>query len=163
MPIYIIMYTDTSVYLGIEVSERLMESIFTPNEIMPYGHHGYDFIYNGKKIDVKSSATYDKYGYWILRINKNTIADTFLFIVFDNPININPMHLWEIPREDVNHLTDIKIQDTNIYKWNKYELSLDDVINKCDDLKQQLNKLHVSHECRKTIQPIRIPSYYLNY
>ena len=80
-------------YLGIFVAEGVLHNVFVNVERMPYGHKGYDFICSkGMKIDVKSGCITNR-GAWAFTINKNTIADYFLCLAFDNRDDLNPMHM----------------------------------------------------------------------
>ncbi len=97
-------YTDNkkcSSYLGVGIAERVLSHVFKNVELMPMSNPGYDFICNhGKKIDVKSSCRYFHIGRsdsWMFTINKNTSADYFLCIAFDDREHLNPEHVWLIP------------------------------------------------------------------
>lgn len=123
-------------YLGCYVAEQLLIKIFKNVQRMPYGNHGFDIICNRDlKIDIKSSATGNQ-GSWQFLIRKNTIADYFLCIAFEDREDLNPIHLWLIPGKDINYLTIIAISKRNITKWSKYEQPLDKVIKCCDEMKE---------------------------
>jgi len=127
---------SSPVYLG-SVAETILSNIYTDVRVMPCGNHGYDVICNRDfKIDIKSSATGDKLGYWQFRINKNQIADHFLCIAFNNRDDLyNPVHLWMIPADKVNHLTGLSISKGTLYKWQQYELSIDKLVACCDTIR----------------------------
>lgn len=127
---------ECSNYLGIVIAEQMLSKIFKNIQIMPYSNHGFDIICNhNKKIDIKSSATGYK-GYWSFAINKNQVADYFLCIAFDNRDDLNPVHLWLIPGNVINHLILAQISKSTLEKWSKYEQPLDKVIVCCDQMKQ---------------------------
>lgn len=126
---------NCSQYLGCYIAEQILSKIFKDVKVMPLNNHGYDIICNqDKKIDIKSSAT----GYkskWMFNIKKNIIADYFLLIAFDNRNDLNPVHLWLIPGEDINYLAGIEIRKDRLAKWIKYEQPLDRVVVCCDKMK----------------------------
>ena len=125
-----------SLFLGVHVAERVLSKVFKDVKIMPRNNPGYDFICNkGKKIDVKSSTRRHAYGGWAFTINKNTVADFFLCIAFDDRDNLNPQHLWLLPSDLINHLFGIKITDRTIEKWNEYKLDVENVIECCEEIK----------------------------
>ena len=127
--------TDSSVYLGIYIAERVLSNYFENIQRMPANFRGYDFICkNGHKIDVKS-AVVGKNKTWEFAFAKNKIADYFLCLAFDNRHNLNPQHLWLIPGRDVNNITGTSIGPSTLGKWEKYHVPLDKVINACDALK----------------------------
>ena len=124
-----------TLYLGVFVAERVLSRVFKDVIKMPARNPGYDFICNkGKKIDVKSS-TMSKGGRWSFHINKNTLADYFLCLSFDNRNDLNPIHMWLIPGRDVNVFSGISTTTKNINKWDEYKLNIDKVSDCCDILK----------------------------
>ena len=123
-------------YLGITVAERLVHEYFDDPIHMPNGHQGYDFICkNGFKIDVKSSCIQKPHNNWLFHINKNTIADYFLCIAFDNRTDLNVKHVWKFPGRVVNHRVTISSVPSNISKWAKFEQSSESIRHCCDVLK----------------------------
>jgi hypothetical protein len=131
-----------SKYLGCHVAERVLEHVFKNIQTMPANNPGYDFICNkGKKIDVKASCEYQP-----IRgkprvqfiIKKNTIADYFLCLVFDNRNDLNPTHAWLIPGKHVNYLHTLGIAMTNIDKFKEYEIDLTKICKCCDKLKGEV-------------------------
>jgi hypothetical protein len=127
---------ECSSWLGCHIGERVLSNLFNDVQVMPPQNHGYDIICNrGKLIDIKSSATGDKRGYWQFAINHNTTADEFVLIAFDSREKLNIVHLWLIPGRLVNHLTSMRIYKTTIDKWTDYELPIDKAIIYCDQLK----------------------------
>lgn len=121
-----------SSYLGVHVAERMLSKVFKNTIRMPYGHKGYDFICNkGMKIDVKS-AVIGRRGRWEFKLKKNSIADYFLILTFDNRKDLNPLHMWLIPGNKVNHLESIATSQNNIHKWDEYKLDMINVIDCCD-------------------------------
>lgn len=127
---------DSGVYLGVVIAETLLVKLFKNVQRMPIGNHGYDFICgNGYKIDSKSSATGDKNGSWQFGIKKNTIADYFICIAWDNRKSFNLTHIWLIPGKDINHLSGILISKSTIHKWTKYEQPIDKYIECCNNMR----------------------------
>lgn len=131
---------DCALFLGVHVAERVLSKVFKDVKRMRNGNKGFDFKCNkGKKIDVKSSTLkYRKNSlkYWIFTINKNTTADYFLCLAFDNRKDLNPMHIWLIPGEVLNHLSSATISKSTIPKWKKYEKDVSEVVNCCDTMKK---------------------------
>ena len=128
-----------SAFLGVHVAERVLRNAFKEVEQMPYGNRGYDFICNrGKKIDVKSSALHKREkqaDHWQFIIKKNTTADYFMCLAFDNRDDLNPLHIWMIPGNTVNDKTGISITKSTIDKWDEYRIPIDKTITCCDKLK----------------------------
>jgi len=135
--------TDCSGFLGVHIAERVLSHYFEDITRMPYGNVGYDFICKkGYKIDAKSSClgeTKDKVRSprWTFAINKNTIADYFILLAFDNRDNLEPQHVWLVPGEKINNRVLIGIANTPkvIEKWKIYEKPLDKVVECCNVLK----------------------------
>lgn len=126
---------DCNLYLGCIV-EELLARTYKDVKIMPFGNRGFDIICNQDfKIDIKSSALGNKYGYWIFSIVKNQIADYFLCIAFESRDDLIPVHVWLIPGKDVNNNVTISISKTTLTKWSKYEQPLDRVLKCCDEMK----------------------------
>ena len=130
--------TDSPVWLGIHIAERVLSKYFENVIRMPYGNPGYDYICSkGYKIDVKCSCLshgnknfYLPSGRWIFGINNNQIADYFLCLAFDNREDLNPMHIWLIPGNIISNKRLMTIGNTSISfgKWSSYERSLDKVV-----------------------------------
>ena len=94
---------------------------------MPHGHPKYDYLCSqGYKIDVKSATTYyyeKKNAYrWMFKISKNTEADYFLCVAYDNRENLNIIKMWMIPGVAINHLGQLSISPGSFDKWKQYEL-----------------------------------------
>jgi hypothetical protein len=130
-----------AVYLGVHVAEKMLSKIFKDVETMPYGNPGYDFICNkGKKIDVKAacmSKNSSGNNTWWFNINRNTVPDHFLFIVFDNRENLNPLHIWLVPADELNHLVNTSISESTVHKWDRYIVNVDEAIKYCDKIKEE--------------------------
>lgn len=127
---------ECSQYLGIHVAERILSKMFKDVEVMPTHNEGYDFICNkGKKIDVKA-ACLRKDGVWHFNIRRNTIADYFLCIAFDNRKDLNPLHLWLVPGNEINHLTGTSITESTLNKWSEYGLEIGKVVECCNSMKE---------------------------
>ena len=125
-----------SLFLGCHVAETLLSKVFKNVQRMPNGNPGYDFICNRNyMVDVKSSATGDNDGRWSFHITKNIVADYFLCLAFDNRDDLNPIYLWLMPSDVINHFVTLVIRKSDIYKWKQYELQIDDVISCCDKMK----------------------------
>lgn len=127
-------------YLGVHVAERVINHTFRNVERMPYGNVGFDF-YCAKeyKIDVKSSCE-DRLGSWHYSIKKNTIADFFLLLAFDNRIDVTPLHGWVIDGNVLNHLQSTSISKNTITKWTEYKIDLTDILKCCDEMKGVINE-----------------------
>lgn len=127
---------DCSSYLGCIISEDILSKVFKDVIRMPYGNIGFDFLCaKNKKIDVKSSVchiTSGKSDHWNFGFNKNKIADYFLCIAFDNRKDLNPLYMWLLPSELVNHLTGTSISLVTISKWDAYRYPIDNVIKCCN-------------------------------
>lgn len=130
-------------YLGVHVAERVLSHVFKNVKRMPPNHKGYDFkCGQGYMIDIKSSCRYieekcsDR---WHFTINKNSIADYFLCLAFDNRESLNPEYIWLIPGKDVNDKTGIGISETTLFKWDCYKLDkLKDVISCCNIIRSMI-------------------------
>lgn len=122
-------------FLGIHIAERVLRNVFRDVKQMPYGNPGFDFICNrGKKIDVKSSCINDRDD-WGFNIDRNTIADYFLCIAFDNRESLTPLHLWLLPSNVISHLVVFTVRPSTIQKWDKYRSSIDKVLTCCNVLR----------------------------
>ncbi|MCJ7616530.1 MAG: hypothetical protein MUO43_08345 [Desulfobacterales bacterium] len=133
-----------SMYLGVVIAEQLCEHLFNDIERMPFGHPGYDFICNrNMKIDVKSGCitlSNKKNKGWEFHIGKNTTADYFLIVAFDNRVNQEPQHLWLIPGLVLNHLKgNAKICPSTIDKWDEYMQPIGPAIACCNAIKKNNN------------------------
>lgn len=136
--------TSCSSFLGVHIAEGLLNNFFK-NEVerMPYGNSGYDFICGkGYKVDVKSSCIRQQrqngrkntHVCWGFGIRKNTIAEYFICIAFDNREDLNVLHAWMIPGEDVNNKTGISISPNTINKWIHYEIDSTSISDCCNAL-----------------------------
>lgn len=126
-----------STYLGVHVAERVLANVFKDVNRMPLNYPGYDFICNhGKKIDVKSSCKTKTKQRWEFNTNKNTTADYFLCIAFDNRRSLTPLHLWLIPGKIINHQTKSTISLKTIHKWDAYTIDISKTIECCDAIKK---------------------------
>ena len=128
-------------YLGIVIAERLCRHLFKDVEIMPMHNPEFDIICNkGKKIDVKSASvtlSNGKYPHWQFHIDLNKIPDFFILIAFDNRTDLNPLHLWMIPGNILNHLSGIAIPPSTIHKWNKWKRDIKDAQLCCNEIKAE--------------------------
>lgn len=139
---------ECPVYLGVYVAEKVLSKFFDNIIIMPYGNPGYDYICDkGYKIDVKSSCLHihNREKYWLFCIDRNTIADYFLCLAFDDRESLKPQHIWLIPGNIVNCRLRFGIYNTlsSLSKWLIYEKPLDKVINYCVELKQDTSEVIV--------------------
>lgn len=124
-----------SSFLGVHIAERVLSKVFKNVQTMPYGHKGFDFICGkGYKVDVKSRCASKRDNNWCFDIRKNTIADYFLMLAFDNREDLNPLYMWLIPGDVVNHLKSVTISVSTLNKWNEYKLDIDKVIKYCKDV-----------------------------
>ena len=136
---------ESPAFLGCYVAENVLSKVFKDVKSMPFNNPGYDFVCNhGKKIDVKSGCTvkrtlqsWQKKGAptWKFTINKNTVADYFLCLAFDDREKLTPLYMWLIPGNEINHLTAVTISMETLPKWEKYELSIDKVVKCCDHMR----------------------------
>lgn len=125
-----------SAYLGIHIAERVLAKTFKDVEVMPPNNKGYDFICNkGKKIDVKSACFGQRGISWTFSIKRNTVADYFLCIAFDNRDDLNPLYVWLIPGDKVNHVISTTISESTINKWSEHVIDIDSVLKYCDIFK----------------------------
>ena len=133
---------DCGAYLGVVVAEKALSKFFDNITRMPYGNPGFDFLCGkGFKIDVKSSCLLKgKYLHWKFHIEKNRIADYFLFLAFnEDRNNLEPQHVWLIPGDIVNIQFDVTIsnKEKSLSKWSKYEKPLDKVIACCNQMREE--------------------------
>lgn len=136
---------DCAAFLGVHIAERALTHVFEDVERMPFGNPGYDFICKrGYKIDVKSacirSASRGRAPNWMFNIYRNKAADFFLCIAFDDRDNLNPMHVWLIPGEQINHLTGLGITEApkSLEKWRKFERPIDKAVFACDRMRTEV-------------------------
>ena len=126
-------------YLGIVIGERLVRHLFNNVEVMPFGNLKFDFICNrGKKIDVKTKCMYKRENgniRWKFQIKKNKIADFFILVAFDNRNDLNPLHLWMIPGNEINHQNSLSISVSTIHKWDKWKRDINDAQICCAEMK----------------------------
>lgn len=125
----------SSNYLGCTIAEKVLSKVFKDVEVMKVGNPGFDFFCNkGKKIDVKSSCI-KKNGSWLFHIDRNTIANFFLCIAFDNRESLTPLHLWLIPSDEVKNKKTTSIRSGTIHKWDKYKQDISKTLQCCDKMK----------------------------
>lgn len=124
-------------YLGIHVAERVLSHVFKDVQVMPMHNPGYDVICNqGKMIDIKSSCQ-RKNGSWAFHIERNTTADFFLCLAFDNREDLNPLHVWLISGNNLNHLTTAAISEDAIHKWDEHRLDISKIYECCDAMRAE--------------------------
>ena len=129
---------ECSAFLGIHIAEKVLSKVFKDVKIMPNNNPGFDFRCNhGKTIDVKS-ACINIQGGWGFKIKRNTIVDYFLCIAFDNRENLNPLHVWLLPGNLINHLISTSICKSTLSKWDKYKLDIAKTIACCDNMKGEI-------------------------
>lgn len=127
---------DCPMFLGVHVAERVLSHVFKDVEVMPMNHPGYDFICaRDKRIDIKSACFLGKPPHWHFNIFRNTTADYFLCLAFDNREDLNPLHAWLLPGEKFNHLMNASIRPSTTYKWNKYQLDISKINGCCDSMR----------------------------
>lgn len=94
------MNKSCSSYLGVYIAEGILPELFEKPTMMPYGNKGFDAICkNGFKIEVKSACiqvTREIYESWKFPVRRNRCADYFMFIAFDNRVDLNVRHIWLI-------------------------------------------------------------------
>lgn len=141
---------NCSSYLGVVIAERLCRHIFKDVTVMPNCNVGYDIICGkGKKIDVKSGCITmnNKYPVWEFAIKKNKIADYFICIAFDNRIDLNPLHVWLIPGNEINQNMGVSIRQSTLYKWDKWAHNINDAKICCTELKNISDIKAESNKC----------------
>lgn len=127
---------QSSTYLGCNIAEKVLSKVFNNVEIMKPNNPGYDFICNkGKKIDVKSRCKGKNHNGWLFHINRNTIADFFLCIAFDNRESLTPLYLWLIPSNEVKGQKRLSIRSSTIHKWDEFKLDISKTLQCCDQIK----------------------------
>lgn len=133
-------------WLGIVIGERLCKYLFKDVEVMPNRNKGFDIICNkGKKIDVKTACVtlgHGKYPQWGFNISRNTVADFFILIAFDNRTDLNPLHLWMIPGKELNGQTGTQISPSTIHKWNEWKRNIEDAQFCCTEMKGEMNNYY---------------------
>ena len=130
---------NCSHFLGIHVAERVLSHVFKDVMRMPHNNPGYDFVCNkGKKIDVKSACMRGAGG-WAFDIRRNTTADYFLCLAFDNREDLTPLHVWLIPGSKFNRFKNASISISTINKWDEYQLDLSRISECCDTLRGTAN------------------------
>lgn len=131
---------DSSSYLGVYVSERVLSEYFDNIIKMPYGNPGYDFTCGrGFKIDVKSACLQYRRGHspcWIFKIKRNKIADYFLCLGFDDRDHLNPKKIWLIPGKEISHRATISIS-LGSHRLDQFERPIDKVVACCNVMKNQ--------------------------
>ena len=131
---------NSASYLGVYIAERALSRFFDNIQRMPICNRGFDFICGkGYKIDVKSSCRRIRNGRndsWLFHIGKNTIADYFLCLAFDNRDMLNPEHVWLIPSSEVNSNITLSIFEnpTSLAKYNRFERDLEKVNICCNEM-----------------------------
>lgn len=132
---------DCSLWLGCYVAETVLSKVFKNVERMPMHNPGYDFVCNqGKLVDVKCACENVQPNgitpQWAFSIKKNTTADYFLCLAFDDREHLNPIHAWLLPSAEVCHLTIVSISELSLDKWSEYEIDMDRIVACCDDMKR---------------------------
>ena len=126
---------DSPAFLGVYVNERLIRFHFNDVEVFPYGHPGFDFICNkNMKIDGKSSCL-RKDGRWLFDIGRNTTADYFLCVAYDDREHLNIAHVWLIPGNKVNGCQSISVSPSTVHKWDKYIYDIEGFSSCCNEMK----------------------------
>ena len=121
-------------YLGCTIAEKVLSNVFKDIKVMKPCNPGFDFICSKeKKVDVKSSCI-GKNG-WIFGIRRNTTADFFLCIAFDNRKSLIPLHLWLIPSSEVRDKVTVGIRPTTIHKWDEFRLDISKTLQCCDEMR----------------------------
>ena len=132
---------ECSSFLGIHITETILDRYFENITRMPNNNPGYDFICkNGFKIDAKSSCLQQgERGNprWKFTIRRNSIADYFICLGFDDREDLNPLHVWLIPKDVIGNRHSFNISDNPkiIVKWSKYERPLEKVLLCCDKMR----------------------------
>lgn len=137
---------DIGMYLGVVIAERILSHVFNHVVKMPHGNPGFDFICDkGYKVDVKSGCLHtrtDRDGYqrsrWKFRVGRNAIAQYFICLGFNDRESLEPIRMWLIPGEIVQHLDTICITNTpdTLKKWEKYERPVNKVAECCVEMRK---------------------------
>ena len=126
-------------WLG-NITEIILMNMFDHVDRMPFGNPGFDFICgNGYKIDAKGACFKKNTTRWTFGIDRNKTADYFLCLAFDNREDLNPLHVWLIPGNILNHLTATGISESTLDRWSEYEQPLDKVLMCCHTIKNKVN------------------------
>ena len=111
------------------VAEKMIAGAFKNIHRMPVSNPGYDYLQTktGKKIEVKSAT--QRNGGWIFQVKYNKTPDVFVFLAFDSIERLQPVRMWVVPGEKINHRATIHITNTDegLDKWHSYERSIDDL------------------------------------
>jgi hypothetical protein len=94
------------------LAEYGVSRIFKNIQGMFFTNRGYDFVCEtGEKIEVKASLLHidNKFTF---HIKYNDIADYFIFIGFDNVLDLNPLYMWMIKNREI--IRDVPINDNKI-------------------------------------------------
>jgi hypothetical protein len=128
---------ESSAYLGY-ISEIVLSSVFDNVERAPNNNPGWDFkCGKGKLIDAKAACLNKRGAGWQYSIRRNTIADYFLLLAFQDRKTLTPLHVWLVPGKLINHKTGITISRSllSLDLWKKYEMPLDKIEMKCDSIR----------------------------
>ncbi len=121
-----------SAYRGCYRAENFVFDYYGIDQIMPYGHHGYDCVYNGSKLEIKSSTPYirGKGRNWQFAIRENKIADIFVLVAYDDKSSTIPSHIWELPASLVNNKQCLSIacNPKNRTRFDIYEKPLTNIL-----------------------------------
>ena len=126
---------ECTLYLGVYRAEQALSQIYPDVVRMPMNNPNYDFICNkGKKVDSKCSCL-NKAGRWSFNIKRNTEADYFICLAFDNRDDLNPLHIWLLPGDKFNHLSGASLCPNTVDKWDEYRLKIGKVITGCNAMR----------------------------
>ncbi len=139
------------VWLGYYVAQRALGKIFDNIQMMPLKNPGFDIICGrGYKIEVKASCLYHykknkgnllPWRHWYFTIHKNRVADYFLLLAFGERENLEPLHVWLIPANELREKTGVSITDSHrsLSKWTKYERPIDKVVTCCSAMRDEIH------------------------
>lgn len=84
-------------------TENLMIHRYPGAIRMPRNNPGFDYLWNGIKIDNKSRCLdyIDECLYWTFPIRRNNIADKFTLSGWNSRESLNPMYSWEFDKNDM--------------------------------------------------------------
>jgi hypothetical protein len=137
---------DCSAYFGVCIGEKYVSQTFEGSKPAPYGTPGYDWEWNGLKVQHKARCL-NTLGvlYWrFTRLDYNKIAQKFVLSGWDNRDALNPKHIWIFDKDEIMsdglpfwNRNDIKIYDTpkglaeyakneDVYRLNKLKEILKD-------------------------------------
>jgi len=93
---------DCSSWFG-DFTENLMIHRYPGAKKMPYGNQGFDYLWNGEKIDNKGRCLkyYGNWSGWGYDIGYNNVTKKFILSGWDNRESLNPLFAFEFDKNDL--------------------------------------------------------------